>query len=118
MLKEYLLNNFEELDQLVTAIHAYNGELEHLMFYENDEEFFDTYFYNKPMEAVRAVQYGDYNYNDPYVQFDGYMNLVSYDTWQYKEALQAHIDEIIEQVYNIKDECNWIDEEIVELVNE
>ena len=118
MLKEYLLSRFHELDQLVTAINAYNGELEYLMVLENDEEFFDTFFQDKPMEAVRAAQYGDYNYNDEYVKFDGYENLESYSEYEYEKLLHEHIDEIIKELYKIKDECNWIDPRIVDMANE
>ena len=43
MLKEYLLDHLDELEQLATSINAWNGELEHLMVLENDEEFFNTW---------------------------------------------------------------------------
>jgi hypothetical protein len=42
--------------------------------YLNDEEFFSMFF-TDPLEAVRAVCYGEYNYTDEYVVFDGYANL-------------------------------------------
>lgn len=118
MLRQYLLNNFDELEQLVTSINAFNGELEHLIVLENDEEFFDGWFHNKPMEAVRASYYGDYNYNDPYVHFNGYGNLESFNEWEYEELLKTYIDEIIKVLYEVKDECNWIDEKIVKMAND
>jgi|GEM_PF-605812 len=45
--------------------------------YDNDEDFFEEYFSTKD-EAVRAVMYGDYNYSDDHVQFNGYGNLESF----------------------------------------
>ena len=45
--------------------------------YDNDEEFFETYFSGKVNEAVRAVCYGDYEYQHDYVRFNGYANLES-----------------------------------------
>jgi len=45
--------------------------------YENDEEFFNMFFEGKPLEAVRAANYGEYNYSDSYVKFNGYGNLDS-----------------------------------------
>lgn len=41
----------------------------------NDEEFFNVYFGNDVMGALRASQYGEYNYTDEYVKFNGYANL-------------------------------------------
>ena len=43
--------------------------------YNNDEEFFEIHFSDKVMDAIRAVQFGKYNYTDAYVKFDGYANL-------------------------------------------
>ncbi|MBO6117365.1 MAG: hypothetical protein J6P44_02355 [Bacteroidales bacterium] len=43
----------------------------------NDEDFFETFF-KDAMEAVRAVSFGHYNYNDDYVVFNGYGNLDSF----------------------------------------
>src|SRR5690606_23695390 len=43
--------------------------------YENDEEFFETFFQGKTMDAVRAISFGEYRYSDTYVKFNGYANL-------------------------------------------
>ncbi|WP_312697074.1 hypothetical protein [Sphingobacterium mizutaii] len=48
------------------------------VIYENDDDFFNTYFEGNPTEAVRACHYGEYNYNDPYVKYNGYGNLDSF----------------------------------------
>ena len=45
--------------------------------YDNDEDFFNTFYEGKPADAVRAASYGDYRYYDDYVWFNGYGNLVS-----------------------------------------
>lgn len=45
----------------------------------NDEDFFNTFFEGKPMEAVRASYYGDFLYNDDWVWFNPYGNLTSGD---------------------------------------
>lgn len=45
--------------------------------FSNDEEFFNTFFDNRVLEAVRAVAYGDYNYSHDWVKFNGYGNLES-----------------------------------------
>ena len=51
------------------------------------------------MEAVRSSFYGDYNYCDEYVKFDGYGNLtdINKDDLDYiKEELLNEIDRKIE----------------------
>ena len=45
--------------------------------FENNEDFFETFFYGKVTEAVRAAIYGQYNFSDDYVKFNGYGNLES-----------------------------------------
>lgn len=44
--------------------------------FSNDEEFFSTFFPDT-MEAVRAVCFGEYRYQDEWVTFNGYGNLES-----------------------------------------
>lgn len=96
--KEYLLANLDELRQIVSELNSWNGCLEHLEIYENDEYFFDTFFDGRPMEAVRAAHYGDYNYNDDYVRFNGYGNLESFGDYQYEAELKDYVDEIIDNL--------------------
>lgn len=73
-------------------IQYYNEYLETKDYYDdilyyNDEDFFNTYFYNNPMEVARSTFYGDYRYCDDYVRFNGCGNLESLDSWQaLKEA--------------------------------
>ena len=102
MLEEYLLGNFEDLVRLVNEINSYNGALEHLMVFQNDEEFFELFFNEKPMEAVRSALYGRYNYCDEYVRFDGYENLESFDQYDYEELLRSNIDDIIREFRNFQ----------------
>lgn len=103
MLKEYLLENVEDLIRLVNEINSYSGALEYLIVYENDEEFFNLFFQNNPIEAVRAALYGNYNYNDEYVKFNGYDNLESLEQWEYEELVKSHVDEVIKEFQNYKE---------------
>lgn len=48
--------------------------------YNNEDDFFETYFGSKTLDAVRAVCYGDYRYTDEFVMFDGYANLQSFNS--------------------------------------
>lgn len=54
--------------------------------YSNDEEFFDTFFQQNVIDAVRAVSYGNYQYTHSWIKFNGYGNLESFD------YVEPHID--------------------------
>lgn len=57
------------------AVNYYDNEI-----YENDEDFFNTHFEGNPMAAVRAANYGDYNYTHSWVILNVYGNLETFDT--------------------------------------
>ena len=78
-IKNYLLNHVDEIQDIIIEINSIDNSLEYLEYWNNDEEFFNTYFYNNPTEAVRSAYYGNYNYCDNWVKFDGYGNLKSVD---------------------------------------
>lgn len=96
--RQYLLENMDETRQIVSELNGWNGSLEYLEIYENDEDFFETFFEGRPMEAVRASHYGDYSYNDDYVRFNGYGNLESFDDYQYEQKLKDSLDDIIDNL--------------------
>lgn len=102
-IKEYLLDNVDELRQIVSEINSWDSGLESLDVHENDEEFFNIFFEGKPMEAVRASFYGDYRYMDEYVRFNGYGNLESLDEYAYEREMKDYIDEIVDQLIDKKD---------------
>ena len=115
-IREYLLNNEDVLLDVVSELNSWNGCLENLDFWENDEEFFNTFFDN-PMDAIRATYYGNYNYNDDYVKFNGYGNIDSYSEYERIEEIKDSIDDIVDNLiecyYNI-----YINEELENLILE
>ena len=110
LLKELLLNNFTELRDVACEINCFNGSLEYLEVFENDEEFFEIFFKDNILEAVRSVCYGDYNYNDDYVKFNAYGNLESFNEYEFEEFLRENINEIVEAVIECKDDISFSDE--------
>jgi hypothetical protein len=115
-IKEYLLENEEVLKDVVRELNSWNGCLDYLDVYENDEEFF-TLFFKNPMEAVRATQFGNYNYSDDYVRFNGYGNLDSCSEWELLEDLKDNIDEIIDNLVENYQNL-YLDSELTELLEE
>ncbi len=64
--------------------------------YTNDEEFFEVFFSNKVMEAVRATSYGEYNFQHDYVKFNGYGNLITFDNPSDEVSLSEIAERILE----------------------
>lgn len=116
-IKKFLQENTGELRSVISSINSYDGSFESCDVWENDEEFFDTFFEGKPLEAVRAAQYGDYNYTDDYVKFNGYGNLESLDEWQYDNLLLDHIDEVVDYIINTPENVD-LPEEIEEILED
>jgi hypothetical protein len=65
--------------------------------YSNDANFFADVYGRDIMEAVRAVSYGEYNYNDDWVKFNGYGNLVTMGRVR-EDDLCESVDIIAEEV--------------------
>lgn len=85
--------------------------------YNNDEEFFNVFFENRVLEAVRAVSYGEYKYTDDYIQFNGYGNLMTYNEYNVTECIDitSIADDILENEQNYNNiELEELEEEETE----
>lgn len=106
-----------QLREMVSEVNSWDSSLENLEYCENDDDFFNTFFSNNVIEAVRAVSFGDYNYSDDYVRFDAYGNLESASEYEYYSELENYADEIAERYLDlvergeIDDVAEVIDEE-------
>ena len=117
LIKEYLLNNEDVLIDMVQELNGWNGCLDWLEFWENDEYFFDCVFENK-LDVARAIYYGDYNYNDDYVKINSLGNVVSYSEYDMIEEIKDSIDEIVENLIEYKDNICISDGNLEELLEE
>lgn len=115
-LKEYLLDNWEVIREIASEINGWNCSLEYLEVWDNDEEFFNTYFEGKPYEVARATFFGDWNFGDEYVKFNGYGNLESLSEWQYKKLLKDSVDEVIDLAIEYWQHIDIVDDEVVEYI--
>ncbi|AGB62664.1 hypothetical protein [Bacillus phage phiAGATE] len=116
--KAYLLENEDELRQTVNEVNSWNGALYHRHnWYDNDEEFFETYFTGRPAEAVRAVCFGEYSYGDDYVRYDEYENLVSADEYTIIREMKDDIEEIANAVIKHKDNID-LSAELVDIIEQ
>ena len=94
-LKGYLLENIQEVKSLVCEINGYNGSLDYLEVYENDDYIINELFSNNPYELLEKCWYGYYNINDDLIKFNGYGNIESLNECEYEDELKENIDEII-----------------------
>ena len=117
-IKNYLLNHIDEIGNIISDINSIDGSLDYLEYYENNEEFFNTFFYNNPMEAVRSEYYGDYNYCDKYVKFDGYGNLKSVNDYELENEYRDYIDDITKSLLEHYQEMIICDKELIKLIEE
>ena len=115
-IKNYLLNHVDEIGDIIIEINSIDSSLEYLQYYENDEEFFNTFFYNNPTEAVRSAYYGDYNYCDDYVRFNGYGNLVSFNDYDLEKEYKEYINEIVNALLKHYQEIGITDDNLKELI--
>lgn len=115
-IKEYLQENEEVLMGIVNEINSYDGSLNWLDFYVNDDDFFENMFKTKN-DAVRAVCFGNYNYADDFVKFNGYGNLESYSEYQVIEEMKSYIDDIIDRLFELKNDIN-INDDLKNLLEE
>ena len=115
-IKNYLLNHVDEIGDIITEINSIDNSLDYLEYWNNDEDFFNTFFYNNPSEAVRSAYYGDYSYCDNYVKFNGYGNLESADDYKLEKEYKYYIDEIIDSFLQHYQELNITDNELLKLI--
>jgi len=78
--------------------------------FNNDEDFFTTYFENNVLGAVRACSYGEFQYSHDYVKFNGYGNLDSFNNPTEYVDIAAIAADILENEENY----NYIELEEVE----
>lgn len=115
-IKDYLLNHIDEIGDIIIEINSIDSSLDFLEYWDNDEEFFNTFYYLNPGEAVRSAYYGDYNYCDKYVKFNGYGNLVSFNDYDLEKEYKDYIYEITESLIEHYQQISICDDELIKLI--
>ena len=117
-IKELLLNDMDTLRDVVRELDGWNGCLDYLNVYNNDEEFFDIFFANNPAEVARAIYYGDFNYNDEYIKFNAYGNLETLSEYDYEELLKENVEEVIDCLIKYVEHISIDNEELDDLLSQ
>ncbi len=114
-IKNYLLENMETLKDVTRELISWDGYLDNLDYFENDEYFLNEMF-KSPDDAVRAVCYGNYNYMDDLVKFNAYGNLESCNYYEYEQELKDNIDEIVNHLLEVYENITIYDDKLNELL--
>ena len=117
-IKELLLNDMDTLRDVVRELDGWNGCLDYLNVYENDEEFFDIFFEGRPAEVARAIYYGDFNYNDEYIKFNAYGNLETLSEYDYEKLLKENVEEVIDCLIKYVEHISIDNEELDDLLSQ
>ena len=117
-IKELLLNDMDTLRDVVRELDGWNGCLDYLNIYNNDEEFFDIFFEGRPAEVARAIYYGDFNYNDEYIKFNAYGNLETLSEYDYEELLKENVEEVIDCLIKYVEHISIDNEELDDLLSQ
>lgn len=89
---------------IVSEVNSWDGSLESFEVHDFDDDFFDTYFEGKPMDAARATFFGSIDsWSDDYIRFDGYGNLESLRSSAYADELSDGKDEIIDRAIELRE---------------
>lgn len=102
MRKEKMLEKWDTFDfstklNIIYNINSYDGSLDYLDYWENDEEFFERYV-NNPYELARAICYGSYNFMDNYVKVNDYGNIDSISEYELEKELDNWKEDIIDTI--------------------
>ena len=117
-IKGLLLNDLNTLKDVVRELDGWNGCLDYLNVYNNDEEFFDMFFEGRPAEVARAIYYGDFNYNDEYIKFNAYGNLETLSEYDYEELLKENVEEVIDCLIKYVEHISIDNEELDDLLSQ
>ena len=98
-------NNFDSTFDLVNCINSYDGSLDDIYYYFNDDDFFAMVFGTNVLDAVRAVCYGDYRYTDDFVRLDAYGNLESANMYEIIAQYEMNKEELADKVIELADVC-------------
>lgn len=102
-LKKYFTDHPSELVNLIYENRDHPG-LEHLYYYENDEDFYDTYYSNNNSDknmvelVLSQIDSNSFNYNDEYIKLNEYGELKTLPAFKYEKLLLENLKYIMEYI--------------------
>lgn len=110
MKKQAIISKIKQFSQseLIALNNQYCEDINAMddQIFENDDEFFELFF-EKSIDAIRAVNFGDYRYSDNYVRFNGYGNLESF-SYMTIDILPDLVENVADVVYDNFENYNFL----------
>lgn len=101
--KKFIENQLEDLS-LQAKLNIYN-ELDlsgdDCYYYDDFDELIETYFYNDPAGAARAVYFGKVFLTDDYYTLNVYGNVQSYTSYDLNKELELILHDRIDEILNL-----------------
>lgn len=113
----YFEDNAEELVEIARELNSWDGSFDEFNVHSFDEDFFEMMFAEKPYEAARATHFGEVNWSDDYIRFNGYGNLESLSDWDLEKEAKDRGEEIVEAMLENLGNLS-IPDEVQELIDE
>ena len=126
-IRDYYLNNMEELIELVNVMYAYTGDgtLEELMVYPMDEikYLLDNYTL---LEVLESIDYDNFNPFHRWYRWDYNSNLISLDNEELEDEYEGCILEILDVLFTYIDHEGlenaindfYLSDDIVKIIND
>ena len=109
-IKQVIINflecNLGEFESVIHEIYNFNGEYGNLMFFDNDEDFFDSVF-DQPSDVIQAMN-EKYDKYDSFVQLDDNGYLVSLSEEEYQDMLLDNIEKVVNTLLKIDVSCIYL----------
>ena len=126
-IRDYYLNNMEELIALVNDMYAYTGDrtLEELIVYPMDEINYSLDNHTL-LEVLECIDYDNFNPFHRWYRWDYDCNLISLSNEELEEEYKSHILEILDVLFTYIDHEGlenaindfYLSEDIVKIIND
>ena len=125
-IRDYYLNNMEELIALVNDMYAYTGDrtLEELIVYPMDEINYSLDNHTL-LEVLESIDYDNFNPFHRWYRWDYDCNLISLSNEELEEEYKSHILEILDVLFTyidnegIENAINdfYLSDDLIEIIN-
>ena len=126
-IRDYYLNNMEELIALVNDMYAYTGDrtLEELLVYPMDEINYSLDNHSL-LEVLKAIDYDNFNPFHRWYRWDYNGNLISLDNEELEDEYESCILEILDVLFTYIDHEGlenaindlYLSDDIVKIIND
>ena len=86
--------------QIARDMNKYSETLNSFNIWKNNEEFFDLFYKNNILGAIKATFYGKYNFTDKYIKVDNNGNIESIPNFDVKSEVNYWSSNIVNTLLN------------------